>query len=255
MKKDSLLFMIAACMIAAVLCISVDFPIRGADLEDIYQVNTGANGEIDQSEALSAHSRLWMTFKNPEPDNAADGAYRVSGLRKEAFPDWYGGCYLNKYGNLVVMTAGERDAAAQEALEKEIAETAGSDHLVFRKTEFSFAHLMEGYDILSAYIVSEEYTGKAAGERFIAGYGIDESANRFAVDVVSGHEDEAREILKKGGLDKEVQINTVSGFAQLTNNDAGSSAEAEESSRKDSSSEKNTGKSRSCSIRKSDISE
>ncbi len=94
-----------------------------------------------------------------------------------AYPDWYGGAYLDQSGRLVVQLVEDKDPG-DKSLELQVLDWTGSDTVMFSSCKYSLAQLSELMDRLNALPDSNPECGDV-----MAGWGINEEANRIELTL------------------------------------------------------------------------
>ena len=94
-----------------------------------------------------------------------------------AYPDWYGGAYLDQSGRLVVQLVEDKDPG-DKTLELQVLDWTGSDTVMFSSCKYSLAQLSELMDRLNALPDSNPECGDV-----MAGWGINEEANRIELTL------------------------------------------------------------------------
>ncbi|WP_251319301.1 hypothetical protein [Flintibacter muris] len=94
-----------------------------------------------------------------------------------AYPDWYGGAYLDESGRLVVQVV-ESEDPGDKSLELQVLDWTGSDTVMFSSCKYSLAQLSELMDRLNALPDSNPECGDV-----MAGWGINEEANRIELTL------------------------------------------------------------------------
>ena len=94
-----------------------------------------------------------------------------------AYPDWYGGAYLDQSGRLVVQLVEDKDPG-DKSLELQVLDWTGSDTVMFSSCKYSLAQLSELMDRLNALPDSSPECGDV-----MAGWGINEEANRIELTL------------------------------------------------------------------------
>lgn len=145
-------------------------------------INTGAlpgdayEGDAAvQEEAAAAYQALMARFR-------AD-------FGEDAYPDWYGGSYIDKSGTLVISVTQEVSAQADKAFFLEVQDWAGSDKVAFREVKYSLTHLNALMDRLNALPETDPKCGDV-----MAGWGVDERGNRIEL-TLTGTDDHILSVL------------------------------------------------------------
>ena len=94
-----------------------------------------------------------------------------------AYPDWYGGAYLDQSGRLVVQLVEDKDPG-DKSLELQVMDWTGSDTVMFSSCKYSLAQLNKLMDRLNALPDSDPKCGDV-----MAGWGINEEANRIELTL------------------------------------------------------------------------
>ena len=100
-----------------------------------------------------------------------------------AYPDYFGGLYLNNEGNLVVLIV-ESHAGSDEVAEF-LARVENAGGAIVRHVEFSMSELLSIQDTLMYYFDRDH-----PASRIIRGSGLDTMANRVNVYLLSQNEDD-----------------------------------------------------------------
>lgn len=98
------------------------------------------------------------------------------------YPEWYGGAYLDSSGWLVVQLVEDKDPG-DKSLELQVLDWTGSDNVMFSSCKYSLNQLKELMEKLNA--LPEAYPECA---RVMAGWGIDEEANRIELTLTQIYE-------------------------------------------------------------------
>ena len=94
-----------------------------------------------------------------------------------AYPDWYGGAYLDESGRLVVQLVEDKDPG-DKTLELQVLDWTGSDTVMFSSCKYSLAQLSELMDQLNALPDTDPQCREV-----MAGWGVDEEANRIELTL------------------------------------------------------------------------
>ena len=136
----------------------------------------------NQEEANKAYTAFFNYYYDEQKrlDKKATG-YLVNGVTKESLPEYFGGMYINKYGDFVfeVLSKYETNNFYESDTYKEILDTtkAKAEHVVIRYVENSYCDMLTAMDKLLNLIE----TGMAGGKNAITSIGINDSKN--GIDV------------------------------------------------------------------------
>lgn len=128
-----------------------------------------------QEEAAAAYQALMDRFR-------AD-------YGEDAYPDWYGGSYIDATGTLVICVTQEVSKGADKAFFLEVQDWAGSDKVAFREVKYSLTHLNALMDRLNKLPEDDPRCGA-----LMTGWGVDEVANRIEL-TLTGTDDHILAVL------------------------------------------------------------
>lgn len=147
MKK---LLALALCFVLAITCICFSAA-SASEMEEKYQLNTSTEYDIQKFENIKRANKILTELICSFAENypVGGGKQTYDGLTIEQYPDYYGGAYINKFGNLVVMLT---DMSAKETL----ASLIDTDYVEFRKASYPKKHLLTILDAACDYCNSND---------------------------------------------------------------------------------------------------
>ncbi|HVI42942.1 MAG TPA: hypothetical protein VM577_20235 [Anaerovoracaceae bacterium] len=95
------------------------------------------------------------------------------------YPDWYGGCFMNDQGKLVIYVTPDYSEGVQLLkVEEEVINIVGSDDILFEPCEYSYRYLTETMDYLNSTMLGAK--GLAVADNFNS-FGVYDKENRVIV--------------------------------------------------------------------------
>lgn len=156
-----------------------------AEREAQYEIYSGENssGEYagNQAKATDAYTAFFQYYYKQQCESCLKaGGYTVNGVSSRFIPDFYGGAYVNKFGNLVIEVVDTYNTPDfyQSAVYKEILAATGAEaeDIVIRFVATSYRDLMDEMENMKEYAASEDTID-------FLGFGIDDYNNRIEIDL------------------------------------------------------------------------
>lgn len=167
----------------------------------VYEINNGKNSSKEFSEnnakAVEAYNAFFQHYYEKQREESfKSSGYTVNCVAKEYLPDFFGGAYVNKNGNLVMGVTEEynTDEFYQSDTYKEILDLTklNSEDVVIRFVETSYTDLMRGMEVIKDFNWSDYGIDSL-------GYGIDDYNNEIEIDIPSVSRN------KRSQIEKELQ--------------------------------------------------
>ncbi len=151
----------------------------------LYEINSGKNHtkEFDenQEKAIDAYTSFFQYYYEQQCKSGVKvSGYTVNGVSNEFIPDFYGGSYVNKFGNLVIEVTGLYNTPDfyESNVYKEILKATGAEpeDIVIRFVDISYDDLLNGMERVKRYTLSEAETDSL-------GFGIDDYNSGIEIDA------------------------------------------------------------------------
>lgn len=151
----------------------------------LYEINSERNRTKEfvenQAKAISAYTSFFQYYYEQQCKSGIRvNGYTVNGVSSEFIPDFYGGSYVNKLGNLVIEVTNSYNTPDfyQGNVYKEILRATGAESkdIVIRFVDVAYNNLMNGMTEVEKYVLSES-------EIDSLGFGIDDYNNEIEIDV------------------------------------------------------------------------
>ena len=224
MKKRILISAGAACALLVMgVCLALFLGNNNKAYADYYsyeQFDLNMTAEVsaefieNQNRANKMFSQFVMeklpyqgTYKAP----AATGEYTVDGNRADAYPDYFGGTYINVDGKLIVTI---KDTYFEKRYReadwyKELAKMLGSEDFACRPVKYNYTELVNGMSDMVFGSLGK--TIKEAGVE-VVGFGVNDYSNGIVIDVKT-EEDAA---IVKSIATSDMFITAVVGDVEIT---------------------------------------
>lgn len=176
--------------------------VKASDEEkDLYLINSDSNHSEawhkKEFESIQAYNAIIQAFSDRRGPAPADGKFHSKAdgeLYASDFPDYYGGSYINKNADLVVMIAGtvgqERKAEGKTFIQS----ICGSTSILFREVRLSYTELLNGLSRLYRYYYEKGHIEECSFT--ISGFGIGEDRNAIDVYIDTRDESVLNEVLE-----------------------------------------------------------
>lgn len=195
MKKRILISAGAACALLVMgVCLALFFGNNNKAYADYYsyeQFDLNMTAEVsaefieNQNRANKMFSQFVMEklpYQGKYKAPAATGEYTVDGNRADAYPDYFGGTYINVDGKLIVTI---KDTYFEKRYReadwyKELAKMLGSEDFACRPVKYNYTELVNGMSDM--VFGSLRKTIKDAGVE-VVGVGLNDYENRIVIEV------------------------------------------------------------------------
>ena len=133
--------------------------------EKAFEVNKGLNCseefQRNQTTATRAYTCLLNCYRCSEENKSYaedhSDSYSVDGIFSGGFPCYFGGSYINFYGQLVVELTEETGNRPIEEIEAEVKRLSGTDCVLFRTVKHAYSELVDVMTALCLHCKSSEY--------------------------------------------------------------------------------------------------
>ena len=195
MKKRILISAGAACALLVMgVCLALFFGNNNKAYADYYsyeQFDLNMTAEVsaefveNQNQANRMFTRFVMEklpYQGKYKAPAATGEYTVDGNRADAYPDYFGGNYINVDGKLIVTIKDTYfDKRYRESdWYKELAKMLGSEDFACRPVKYNYTELVNGMSDMVFGSLGK--TIKDAGVE-VVGVGVNDYENRIVIEV------------------------------------------------------------------------
>ena len=224
MKKRILISAGAACALLVVgVCLVLFFGNNNKAYADYYsyeQFDLNMTAEVsaefieNQNKANKMFSQFVMEklpYQGKYKAPAATGEYTVDGNRADAYPDYFGGTYINVDGKLIVTI---KDTYFEKRYReadwyKELAKMLGSEDFACRPVKYNYTELVNGMSDMAFGSLGKAI--KEAGVE-VVGFGVNDYSNGIVIDVKT-EEDAA---IVKSIATSDMFITAVVGDVEIT---------------------------------------
>ena len=224
MKKRILISAGAACALLVMgVCLALFFGNNNKAYADYYsyeQFDLNMTAEVsaefieNQNRANKMFSQFVMEklpYQGKYKAPAATGEYTVDGNRADAYPDYFGGTYINVDGKLIVTI---KDTYFEKRYReadwyKELAKMLGSEDFACRPVKYNYTELVNGMSDMVFGSLGK--TIKDAGVE-VVGVGLNDYENRIVIEVKT-EEDAA---IVKSIATSDMFITAVVGDVEIT---------------------------------------
>lgn len=224
MKKRILITAGAACALLVMgVCLVLFFGNNNKAYADYYsyeQFDLNMTAEVsaefieNQNKANKMFSQFVMEklpYQGKYKAPAATGEYTVDGNRADAYPDYFGGTYINVDGKLIVTI---KDTYFEKRYReadwyKELAKMLGSEDFACRPVKYNYTELVNGMSDMAFGSLGKAI--KEAGVE-VVGFGVNDYSNGIVIDVKT-EEDAA---IVKSIATSDMFITAVVGDVEIT---------------------------------------
>lgn len=224
MKKRILISAGAACALLVMgVCLVLFFGNNNKAYADYYsyeQFDLNMIAEVsaefieNQNKANKMFSQFVMEklpYQGKYKAPAATGEYTVDGNRADAYPDYFGGTYINVDGKLIVTI---KDTYFEKRYReadwyKELAKMLGSEDFACRPVKYNYTELVNGMSDMAFGSLGKAI--KEAGVE-VVGFGVNDYSNGIVIDVKT-EEDAA---IVKSIATSDMFITAVVGDVEIT---------------------------------------
>ena len=224
MKKRILISAGAACALLVMgVCLVLFFGNNNKAYADYYsyeQFDLNMTAEVsaefieNQNKANKMFSQFVMEklpYQGKYKAPAATGEYTVDGNRADAYPDYFGGTYINVDGKLIVTI---KDTYFEKRYReadwyKELAKMLGSEDFACRPVKYNYTELVNGMSDMAFGSLGKAI--KEAGVE-VVGFGVNDYSNGIVIDVKT-EEDAA---IVKSIATSDMFITAVVGDVEIT---------------------------------------
>jgi len=224
MKKRILISAGAACALLVMgVCLVLFFGNNNKAYADYYsyeQFDLNMTAEVsaefieNQNRANKMFSQFVMEklpYQGKYKAPAATGEYTVDGNRADAYPDYFGGTYINVDGKLIVTI---KDTYFEKRYReadwyKELAKMLGSEDFACRPVKYNYTELVNGMSDMAFGSLGKAI--KEAGVE-VVGFGVNDYSNGIVIDVKT-EEDAA---IVKSIATSDMFITAVVGDVEIT---------------------------------------
>ena len=162
-------FLVVFGIVAAFLLIGIGLTSKATGAENpddkAFEVNKGLNCseefQRNQTTATRAYTCLLNCYRCSEENKSYaedhSDSYSVEGIFSGGFPCYFGGSYINFYGQLVVELTEETGDRPIKEIEAEVKRLSGTDCVLFRTVKHAYSELVDVMTALCLHCKSSEY--------------------------------------------------------------------------------------------------